>query len=101
MTRAIRRHHTARLKQRRRYHWGRDLSDDSRRLGIAVRTPKPCSCFMCGNARRYAGDTCQEMRAALDEADIARYTDFLTGEYYVREELGGSPSGNSGSGQDG
>ena len=60
--RALRRHHVNRLKQKRRIHWGRVLHTDEE-LGKAVGTPKPCSCFMCGNPRKYYGEkTVQERR---------------------------------------
>lgn len=28
--------------------------------------PKPCSCFMCGNYRKYYGQTLKEYRADID-----------------------------------
>lgn len=60
--RAIRRHHRDRLKARRRSYWAEACKNDPRRLGIAIDTPKPCSCLMCRNARPYAGPTIQELR---------------------------------------
>ncbi len=54
MKRALRRHHVARLKAARRFHWGRDLRHDAESLGKAVATPCPCSCWMCGNPSRHA-----------------------------------------------
>ena len=53
--RSIRRHHVDRLKSSRRYFWGhkRDLSQDARAIGMVVNTPNPCSCYMCGNPRRF------------------------------------------------
>lgn len=53
--RSVRRHHIDRLKSSRRYFWGRqrDLSQDPRALGLVLSTPNPCSCYMCGNPRRY------------------------------------------------
>jgi hypothetical protein len=51
--RAIRRAHRARLKKARRFHWGRRLRGSA--LGMVVDTPTPCSCWMCGNPRRYFG----------------------------------------------
>jgi len=29
---------------------------------MAVDTPKPCSCLMCGNRRKHSGDTMQERK---------------------------------------
>ena len=62
-------HHRERLKANRQFHWGRDLSGEPKRLAQAVDTPKPCSCMMCGNARKHAGPTMQERRAELAEHD--------------------------------
>jgi hypothetical protein len=69
--RAIRRHHRCRLRHNRRFHWGRDLAEageNPRSRGKVIDTPTPCSCWMCGNPRRYFGEkTMQELRQ--DEAD--------------------------------
>lgn len=62
---AIRRHHVARLKQYRRWYWGRDLSQEPKYLAQAVATPCVCSCWMC-RPRKHAGDTMQEKRAKLE-----------------------------------
>jgi len=63
-SRAIRRHHMERLKKRRRFHWGMDLLHEPKRLGQAVNTPHPCSCYMCGNPRHhFEKKTMQERRA--------------------------------------
>lgn len=66
-TRAIRRHHRARLKHARRWYQGRDLSQEPRRHGQAIATPCACSCWMC-RPRKNAGDTLQERRAREDFA---------------------------------
>lgn len=63
--RSERRHHVERLKQKRRFYWGstRDLSKFPERLARAVDTPTPCSCWACGNARKWFGEqTIQERR---------------------------------------
>lgn len=52
MSRALRRHHAARIKQARRFYFGIDSSTDLRRLGMLLHTSTPCSCWMCGNPRR-------------------------------------------------
>lgn len=62
-------HHRERLKANRRFHWGRDLHGEPKALAVAVNTPKPCSCLMCGNARKHDGMTMQERRAELAEHD--------------------------------
>ena len=60
MSRAIRRHRVARLKQARRFYFGRDNWSDSNTLGRLLNTTTPCSCWMCGNPRRYVGRTLSE-----------------------------------------
>jgi hypothetical protein len=63
--RAERRHHIERLKQSRRFYWGctRDLSKFPKQLAKVVHTPTPCSCWACGNARKWFGEqTIQEQR---------------------------------------
>ncbi|MBO9357757.1 hypothetical protein GG851_27525 [Bordetella petrii] len=58
---AQRRAHVRRLKKARRIHWGRELN--AQELGKAVSTPTPCSCWMCGNPRKFLGQqTRQEIR---------------------------------------
>lgn len=61
MSRAIRRHHAARLKRARRFYFAFDNRTDPHRLGMVLHTPKPCSCWMCGNPRRYIGRTIAEL----------------------------------------
>lgn len=75
MKRALRRHHVARLKAARRFHWGRDLRHDAGALGKAVDTPRPCSCWMCGNPRRHFGNGTRQELASLLLAEGA----FATG----------------------
>ncbi|MFC6946564.1 hypothetical protein ACFQI9_17945 [Paraburkholderia dipogonis] len=49
---ARRRADRARIKKNRGYYWwGRRLNSEE--LGKVVDTPTPCSCWMCGNPRRY------------------------------------------------
>jgi len=43
MKRALRKHHAARLKKTRGFHWGRDIRQDAKSLGKIVDTPTPCS----------------------------------------------------------
>lgn len=70
MNRAIRRHHSNRLKQNRRYYHGQDKAEVPRNLGMVVTTAALCSCAMCGNPRKYFGDrSIQEQRAMQDVAD--------------------------------
>lgn len=62
MSRAERRHQRERIKVRRRFFWGRDLRADPKAASMVVDTPKPCSCLLCGNRRKYIGPTLQELR---------------------------------------
>ena len=80
-SRAQRRADYARLKKKRRNHWGygrqgwRSYCHDGIKempkevAGSVVNTPTPCSCYMCGNPRRnswanaYEARTTQERRA--------------------------------------
>lgn len=66
MKRALRRHHVARLKAARRFHWGRDIRHDAKSLGKAVDTPCLCSCWMCGNPRRHHGEISRQELIAID-----------------------------------
>ena len=60
--RAYRRAQIERLKENRKHYWG-DSLNTGRRHGMAVTTPAPCSCWMCGNDRKYRGErTIQERR---------------------------------------
>lgn len=63
--RALRRHHAARLKKARRFYHGSDLARLPARLGQAVATPARCSCWMCGNPRKFGGEPTRQERCAL------------------------------------
>lgn len=55
-SRAIRRHHQARLKKARAQHARMEHIGNeyvSRALGKYVATPARCSCWMCGNPRKH------------------------------------------------
>lgn len=61
--RAVRRHHVARIKTNRQNYWGLGSMGSARIKGKIARTPKQCSCLMCGNPRRGNGHlTLQELR---------------------------------------
>lgn len=54
LSRALRRHHAARLKKKRQYYfyrWPKRLTVAE--LGSVLNTATRCSCFMCGNPRKY------------------------------------------------
>lgn len=63
-TRDFRIHQEAKKKRKIKKnfsHWfGEYMSD--RRIGMFAKTPKMCSCFMCGNQRKHNGPTMQERR---------------------------------------
>jgi len=60
LKRALRRHHRKRLFQKRKEYYVYDGEVFTK--GI-VDTPKPCSCFMCGNPRKYFNEkSVQEQR---------------------------------------
>lgn len=56
--RGIRRHHLQRLKKARAadYGMGEGQQGDLAVLGRHVNTPAKCSCWMCGNPRRFFGE---------------------------------------------
>ena len=63
-SRALRRHHQERMKQRVASYYGGYARGDARHVGKIARTRQGCSCWMCGNPRRYFGEpTLQERRA--------------------------------------
>ena len=64
---AYRRAQKQRLKKLRHKWWGRELS--SGELERVVVTPTPCSCWMCGNPRRYFGEGTVQERRLLQEAE--------------------------------
>lgn len=71
-SRAWRRHHRARLKKGRASYWSLtnrafppEANAHARMLGMLVHTPASCSCWMCGNPRRFQGEpTRQELLAS-------------------------------------
>ena len=57
-SRALRRHHIARLKKTRSKYvvynwWPLDEHIQARRLGQLTQYPTACSCHMCGNPRKW------------------------------------------------
>ena len=72
--RSVRRHHARRRKAwvRREldhYFWQSDA--EPRRVGLYANTPKPCSCWMCGNPRRFLHETTRQEKAAGDAEDYS------------------------------
>jgi len=61
--RAMRRHHEERIKRRVSEYYGGAFKHDKRRLGIIAGSRQLCSCWMCGNPRKWLGEkTVQERR---------------------------------------
>lgn len=74
--RALRRHHLARRKRwvrkNLRHYFGDDPPEPGR-VGLYANTPAVCSCWMCGNPRRYFGElSIQEQRVSSGQR---RYAD--------------------------
>jgi hypothetical protein len=62
-SRGIRRHHEERVKARVRSYYGGYAVGDPRSVGRIAHTRRLCSCWMCGNPRRYWKQaTFQELR---------------------------------------
>ena len=59
LKRAIRIHHHERLKKKRQNYWGGNLL--GKHLNLVAQTPKICSCWMCGNARKHYGISIKEI----------------------------------------
>ncbi len=67
MYRSERRHHAQRVKAKfyRKQRQHESWPTDARHAGMFAHHGKVCSCFMCGNPRRYFGElTIQERREA-------------------------------------
>lgn len=65
--RAVRRHHRERQKSKRLKHFtflNFNLSESEimAMLPILIDTPKTCSCFMCGNPRKYFNEKTYQER---------------------------------------
>lgn len=75
--RGLRRYHYYRLKSNRKDYYGGIIYPESftaqgiaRRAGKLVNTAPDCSCWMCGNPRRYFFSvTLQELKANDSEVD--------------------------------
>ncbi len=69
--RALRRHHYARLKKNRQHYWGygkaghREEEMPVAAQGVVVSSAKPCSCYICGNPRKY------EKKRSLKERGVS------------------------------
>jgi len=91
MSRAIRRHHRARLKKARQNYWGygkfgwrsycqfETIKMSPQVHGSVVNTPTPCSCYMCGNPRR---NTWQSAKECLTMQERRAFEDY---KYNIEE----------------
>jgi hypothetical protein len=72
-SRAKRRHHLARVKakcRKRSAFLAAVASANARHVGMLAATRAACSCWMCGNPRKYFGErTVQERRALQAERE--------------------------------
>jgi hypothetical protein len=70
--RGIRRHHLQRLKKARAFDQaiGEGRQGDSAALGRHVNTPAKCSCWMCGNPRRYFDEKSRQERIQDEMLDV-------------------------------
>lgn len=58
--RSQRRHEVERLRKKRKNFYGNrtePIENIGRYLGMTVNTAKPCSCFICGNPRKFYGNS--------------------------------------------
>lgn len=66
--RAERRSHRERLKKKRLNY---DVCVNKDYVNRLIDTPKPCSCYMCGNPRKFFNEkTRQELKSEIIEKDI-------------------------------
>ena len=63
---AIRRHHEQRIKKKRSKYFNCWNPDDPVLVGIISKTPKPCSCYSCGNPRKHFKIKTYQERKAND-----------------------------------
>ncbi len=69
-SRAWRRHHESRIKRRVRPYYGGYAKDKPRHVSRIACTRQPCSCWMCGNPRRYMGERSVQERRAFQSDDL-------------------------------
>jgi predicted nucleotidyltransferase len=92
--RAIRRHHLRRLKRNvREYYcsWAERDENKARIVGVLANTRTLCSCWMCGNPRRYLSEhTLAERRADLLTVGVKRlglFGSFVRGDQATRSDV--------------
>ncbi|UGO56076.1 hypothetical protein JLBYU40_61 [Escherichia phage JLBYU40] len=76
MDRALRRHHRQRVKNNRKKYWTVFPHEESpKRLGIVTTTPCICSCWMCGNPRKYYKNS----KAGMKTSEIRKMEAMIIG----------------------
>lgn len=76
MDRALRRHHRQRVKNNRKKYWTVFPHEESpKRLGIITTTPCICSCWMCGNPRKYYKNS----KAGMKTSEIRKMEAMIMG----------------------
>lgn len=97
--RAVRRYHYQRLKKKRSNYWGypqltyilrgkwEEMPDDMR--AALATTSTPCSCYMCGNPRRYWKQvTLKERKKYLNFVDDLKEVENYYPGKYTRNRAG-------------
>jgi hypothetical protein len=73
---ALRRHHRQRVKNNRKKYWTVFPHKESpKRLGIVTTTPCICSCWMCGNPRKYYKNS----KAGMKTSEIRKMEAMIMG----------------------
>lgn len=76
MDRALRRHHRQRVKNNRKKYWTVFPHEESpKRLGIITTTPCICSCWMCGNPRKFYKNS----KAGMKTSEIRKMEAMIMG----------------------
>lgn len=78
-SRALRRHHMLRLKAKWKSTHARYFENPKipttishqKRAGMYLNTCTPCSCWMCGNPRKYSGDRTIQERRLMQQIEYA------------------------------
>ena len=76
MDQALRRHHRQRVKNNRKKYWTVFPHEESpKRLGIITTTPCICSCWMCGNPRKFYKNS----KAGMKTSEIRKMEAMIMG----------------------
>jgi hypothetical protein len=71
-SRAVRRHHEERIKHRVQKYYAGVHRGDPRRIGLIAHSRQLCSCFMCGNPRKWLDEPTRQEQLAGDVDDYFR-----------------------------